>query len=92
MGEAVTRTFSVEAIDQATRQVTLKAADGSVRIIKAGPDVKNLAQVRVGDQVKATYLQAIALELKKGGSGIRIHFCGHLALGLSLFNEGMKTL
>lgn len=71
VGEVVTRTFSVEAIDQATRLVKLKAADGSVRTIEAGPDVKNLAQVKVGDVVKTTYLQAIALELKKGGSGIR---------------------
>lgn len=70
-GELVTTQFTVEAIDQAARLVTLKAADGSVRTIRAGPDVKNLAQVKVGDVVKTTYVQAIALELKRGGSGIR---------------------
>lgn len=79
IGEVVTRMFSVDAIDQDTRQVTLKAADGSVRIIKAGPDVKNLAQVEVGDLVKITYLQAIALELKRGGSGIRSASAGESA-------------
>lgn len=79
VGERVTAEFSVEAVDPATRRVTLKAADGSVRTIKAGPDVKNLAQVKVGDRVRMTYVQAIALELKKGGTGIRSAVVGESA-------------
>jgi len=33
----------------------------------AGPDVKNFDNLKVGDQVKADYTEAVTLELKKGG-------------------------
>jgi Cu/Ag efflux protein CusF len=36
-----------------------------------GEEVRNLSQVKVGDRVVVTYAQALALELKKGGAGIR---------------------
>lgn len=67
----VAETYAVEAevvlVDQATRTVTLKAADGSVSAGVVGPEVKNLAQVKVGDKVRAQYSQALSLNLKKGG-------------------------
>jgi hypothetical protein len=71
-GEAVVGTVQVTAtvakIDQATRQVTLKANDGREVTFVADPAVKNLAQVKPGDQVVATYTEALAYEVKKGGS------------------------
>jgi Cu/Ag efflux protein CusF len=73
-GEAVsvqTVTFTVEAVDQQTREVTLKDSEGRLRTVYAGPRVKNLAQVRKGDVVTVSYMEAIALELKKGASGAR---------------------
>lgn len=67
---AVKITATVEAIDQATRMVTLKGENGETTTFKAGPEVKNLAQVKKGDVVTIEYARALALELKSGGSGI----------------------
>lgn len=63
-------TATVEAIDQATRMVTLKAANGETTTFKASPEIKNLAQVKKGDVVTIEYARAVALELNKGGAGI----------------------
>jgi Cu/Ag efflux protein CusF len=70
-GEAVmasaTVTATVVKIDQKTREVTLKGDDGKEFSFVAGEDVKNLAQVKPGDTVTATYAEALAYEVKKGG-------------------------
>ena len=47
--QAVAVTATVEAIDQTTRMVTLKAADGKLVSFVADEAVKNLPQVKVGD-------------------------------------------
>ena len=65
---AVQVTATVAKIDQATRQVTLKTNDGREVTFVADPAVKNLPQVKAGDQVVATYTEALAYEVKKGGS------------------------
>ena len=71
-GEAVVASLSVTAtvtkIDQKTREVTLKTDDGEEYSFVAGDGVKNLAQVKKGDVVTATYAEAVAYEVKKGGS------------------------
>jgi Cu/Ag efflux protein CusF len=67
----VTITASVEAIDAAERTVTLKGPRGRVVTLPVGPQVKNFDQIKVGDMVAVRYYEALSLELKKGGSGIR---------------------
>jgi Cu/Ag efflux protein CusF len=73
-GEAViastTVTATVSKIDQKTREVTLKSADGKEYSFVASDDVKNLAQVKKGDVVTATYAEALAYEVKKGGGAV----------------------
>ena len=64
-------TASVEAIDAASRAITLKGPEGKVVTITAGPDVKNFAQIKVGDFVVVRYIEALTLELKKGGTALR---------------------
>jgi Cu/Ag efflux protein CusF len=70
-GEAVmasaTVTATVVKVDQKTREVTLKGEDGQEFSFVAGEDVQNLAQVKPGDTVTATYAEALAYEVKKGG-------------------------
>jgi len=66
----VTTTATVEAIDQATREVTLKLASGEQFSFVAGEAVKNLDQVRVGDQVKAVYAEAIAIEVRRADGSV----------------------
>jgi Cu/Ag efflux protein CusF len=61
-------TATVAKIDHKTRAVTLKADDGQEYTFVAGPDVANLDQVKKGDLVTATYTEALAYEVKKGGT------------------------
>ncbi len=65
--ELVTATATVEAIDLASRMVTLKGSKGNTFTFKAGEEVKNLAQVKVGDQVVVKYYESLAVEVKKPG-------------------------
>jgi hypothetical protein len=67
IAETVKVEATVAAIDKATRHVTLKGPQGNEFTIKAGPEVKNFDQMKVGDKVTAEYVRALVLELKKGG-------------------------
>ena len=60
---------TIEAVDAARRSVTLKGPKGNVQTMTVSEDVRNLAQVKVGDRVVVTYAQALALQLKKTGPG-----------------------
>jgi hypothetical protein len=62
---------SVEAIDMATREVTLKGPKGNVVTVTASPEVKNLDQVKVGDHLVVRYTEALSLTLKKDGKELR---------------------
>jgi Cu/Ag efflux protein CusF len=60
-------TGTVEAIDAASRTVTLKKPDGTVVTVVAGPDVKRLSEVKVGDKVTARYYENVVIRLKHPG-------------------------
>jgi hypothetical protein len=64
-------TALVEAIDAAKRTITLKGPEGKVVTITAGPEVKNFNQIKVGDFLVVRYVEALTLELKKGGTALR---------------------
>lgn len=68
--ELVQKTATVESVDQSTREVRLRNEDGEVSTIVAGPEVRNLAQVKAGDKVVVSYYQALAAEVKKPGEGV----------------------
>jgi len=57
---------TVTALDNATRDVTLKGPKGNEITVTAGPDVK-IDAIKVGDMVNVSYKEALILELKKGG-------------------------
>ena len=61
---------TVEAIDQETREVTLKGAEGNVVTITASPDVRNLAQVDVGDLVLAEVYEEVTIEVFANPEGV----------------------
>jgi ribosomal 50S subunit-recycling heat shock protein len=63
-------TAIVTAIDQKTRAVTLKKEDGTEVTFVASEDVKNLAQVKVGDTLHVVYAEALAYEVRKGGTTV----------------------
>ena len=59
---------SVESVDMSTRKVVVRAADGSMESFIAGPEVRNLPQVRIGDKITATFSEAIAVQMAPVGS------------------------
>jgi Cu/Ag efflux protein CusF len=65
---AVTASGTITAIDAETRTVTIKGDGGRVLSLVAGPDVRNFAQLTVGQRVNAEYVQALTLELKSGST------------------------
>jgi len=67
VAQTVKLTGTITAIDPATRDVTIKGSQGNEIVVTAGPEVKNFANMKVGDQVDAQYVEALTLELKKGG-------------------------
>lgn len=64
---AVTVAAIVVKVDQKERVVTLRDHEGKIFDVKVGDDVRNLAQVKKGDEVVASYYESVALTLKKPG-------------------------
>ena len=65
-------TATVEAVDPATRSVTLRGPQGNSRTIQVSPEVKNLAQVKAGDKVVVKYYEGLAAEIKAKGQGTSV--------------------
>ncbi len=70
-GGKVSVSAVVMAIDPASRMLTLKGPRGNIFEVVAGEDVKRLDQIKVGDKLDLTYVEAIAFELKKVHGKIR---------------------
>lgn len=70
MSETVEASAIVEAIDQSTREVVLRDAQGRQTLVKAGPEVRNLAQVKKGDRVVVRFTEGFAAQLVKPGTGV----------------------
>lgn len=58
---------TVVAIDATRREVRLKPRGGKEETFKAGPEVVNFQQIRVGDVVRAVVVEALAVTLVPGG-------------------------
>jgi arginine repressor len=54
---------TVKEIDQATRHVVLQTADGKTHEFTVGPQARNLAQVKVGDEVIIQYQEALEVDV-----------------------------
>jgi len=67
VAEVVELKAKVDAVDQAKRLVTLTNPDGETVIVKAGPAVKNLSQIKAGDDLVIKYFESIALFIHKPG-------------------------
>jgi hypothetical protein len=65
----VSATATVVSINHRTRMVTLLRSDGQRVRFRVSDEVRNLSQVRRGDQVNVTYYESVALHLGKRGSG-----------------------
>ncbi|MET0218512.1 MAG: hypothetical protein ABW205_11400 [Burkholderiales bacterium] len=68
--ETVEASAIVEAIDYTTREVVLRNAQGRQTLVIAGPEVRNLAQVKKGDRVVVRFTEGFAAQLVKPGAGV----------------------
>ena len=69
--QVATVSAKVVAIDKDKRLVTLQGPLGNQFRVVAGKEVRNFDQIKVGDELVVTHVEALTLELKKGGDGIR---------------------
>ena len=60
-------TGTIEAIDAATRKVTIKKADGTFVTTVAGPEITRFAEVKVGDTITARYYDTVVIRVKQPG-------------------------
>lgn len=65
LGEAVSETFTIEAVNYADRIVTLKDKDGFSEDIVAGPEVKRFDALKVGDRVTFRYHESLVTALRR---------------------------
>lgn len=63
----VSVTATIEAIDAANRTVTLERSDSTSVEIKAEKEMQGFNALKVGDQVTATYYEAVLLTPRKPG-------------------------
>jgi hypothetical protein len=70
-GDVVTVKARVDAVDLDKREVTLTGPLGRTETIKVGKRVRNLAQVKPGDELVLKYAEAVSLDLRKGGEAGR---------------------
>jgi hypothetical protein len=63
-GSVVSASATVEAVNAATREVTLKGKNDRVIVVECGPEVKNFDQIKVGDVVNVDYGESVALFVK----------------------------
>ena len=66
-GESHTMTATIEGIEQASRSVTVKKADGTYDQLYAPESFKAFDKLKIGDKVTAKYYDNVVLNVKKPG-------------------------
>ena len=66
--EAKTVTATIEAVDKASRVVTLKTEAGNRLHVTAPQEMEGFNSLRVGDLVSARYFEAVVVRLARPGS------------------------
>jgi len=67
-GEVVSDTFTITAIDQTSRVVTLENKDGLATDILCGPDVQRFNELKVGDKVTFRYYESVVHAIAAPGA------------------------
>jgi Cu/Ag efflux protein CusF len=64
----VTKTFTIVAIDQTDRIITLKDKDGYTDSLYAEPEVQRFNELKVGDKVTFRYRESVVYQIQKPGA------------------------
>jgi Cu/Ag efflux protein CusF len=65
--QEISESFTVEAIDHASRVVTLKDKAGLLEDVYCGPDVQRFDALKVGDTVTFRYYESVVTALRAAG-------------------------
>lgn len=68
LGDAVTKTLSITAIDHDSRIVTLTDKDGTSTDIVCGPEVQRFDALKIGDKVTFRYYESLVSAITKPGA------------------------
>lgn len=68
ISDAITESFTIEAINSSARIVTLKDKDGYLEDVLCGPEVQRFDALKVGDKVTFTYRESLVTAIRKPGS------------------------
>ena len=66
-GETRTMSATVESVEQSTRAVTVKKANGEYEVLYCPPALKRCDTLKVGDRINAKYYETVVLRLKLPG-------------------------
>ena len=83
--ESESITATVEAIDSAKRELTLKGPKGNYVVMECPDSVKRFNEIKVGDQITVKYMEALVLEVHKADSAAKLGTTGSMGV------ERMKT-
>lgn len=77
--KAETISATVVSIDAAKRLVELKGPKGHVETVEVPPEVRNLAQMKVGDKVVVKYSESLAGVIKPKGTSKTVNSADQVA-------------
>jgi len=78
--ETTTLTATVTGIDTAKRKVTMVTKKGEKFTVKAGPEIVNFDQIRIGDQLKAVFTEETVIRMAKPGEKVNDEAYGTLGV------------
>jgi hypothetical protein len=61
---------TIQTVDATTREILLRADDGRLLSVIAGPEVRNFDQLESGDRVAAFYVESIAASMAAPGTAM----------------------
>jgi hypothetical protein len=67
LDKVVVATAQVIGIDRVDRTLVLLGPEGEVIAVEAGYGVRNFDQIRIGDEIEATYYESVAISIERAG-------------------------
>ena len=78
--ESESITATVEAIDSAKRELTLKGPKGNYVVMECPDSVKRFNEIKVGDKITVKYMEALVLEVHKADSAAKLGTTGTMGV------------